>query len=800
MRPDGVASGAMDLDRDTLLALDWPVLVDALAERARTALGAARVRSLTPLRDGRAIRTAFDAIDELTDLQEAGSDIPVGAVGDIRQAALRASKGEVLDGVELRQVGNTLVALRDLAWFLASHDEEAPTLARHGDQILVDDVLADELAVAFENTGELSARSYPELGDLRRRIQDLHGSVRDTLQSLLRSDTLADLLQDDFVTLRNDRYVLPIKSHAKRWDIGIVHGTSGSGQTVYVEPKEVVALNNRLRIAEGELHAAERRILTRLSNDVGREVDHIRAAMDAVALVDLTCARRDLARDLDATRPTLGEDGVITLIDARHPVLVLRGVDVVGNDLHVGSDTPALVLSGPNAGGKTVSLKTLALCALLVRIGCFVPAAEGSRVDRFDTVLAAIGDAQSVEGDLSSFSGHLLVLAEMIHRAAPNTLLLLDEIASGTDPAQGAALAQAILERALDAGPRVVVTTHFSRLKALPAADRRFAAAAVEYADGRPTYRVVPGALGESHALSIARQMGLGEPLLERARDLMGDGERGLADALEGLDEARSDAHRAEREARARAESLAARETEVARREHELRNRIKDLEAKGAAGFLDRLKGAEKAISAVVADLQSAPSHKKVDAARTTVDALRTLVPQAADPVGEPESVAVGDTVRLRSTGANGEVIGASGSTLQVRTGKITVRVKRGQVVRIQPEPAPPPRQSKKSRRRPPPKTRKARVAELADAVRLPHNTLDLRGQRVEDSFDAIESYLADALSSGRDHVFILHGHGTGALKQAIRRWLPTCDAVAAWAAASADQGGDAYTVALLAD
>jgi DNA mismatch repair protein MutS2 len=790
----------MDLDRDTLTALDWPVLVEALAERARTTLGAAAVRALAPLSDAAAIRACFDEVDELAWLQESGSDIPVAAVSDIRRTAVRASKGEVLDGPDLRLAGNTLVALRELAWFLATHDEDAPKLALYANEILVDDVLADELAVAFENTGELSARTYPELGDLRRRIQDLHSSVRETLNTLLRSDALADLLQDDFVTLRNDRYVLPIKSHAKRWDIGIVHGTSGSGQTVFVEPKEVVALNNHLRIAEGELHAAERRILARLSAELGREADHIDAAMTAVAAIDLTCARRDLVRSLDATRPVIGEQGVITLIDARHPVLVLRGVPVVGNNLHVGADTPALVLSGPNAGGKTVSLKTLALCALLVRIGCFVPAAEGSRVDRFDTVLAAIGDAQSVQGDLSSFSGHLLVLAEMIRRAAPNTLLLLDEIASGTDPGQGSALAQAVLERVLDAGPRVVVTTHFARLKALPAADPRFAAAAVEYADGRPTYRVVPGAMGESHALSIAAQMGLDEALLDRARELMDDGEGALADALEGLDAARSDAHRAEREARARAASLAAREAEVAKREAQLRTRVKELEEKGAASYLDRLKQAEKAISAVVADLQARPAHARVDAARASLDALRGLLPDTpAQAPPPPVELAVGDTVRLRSTGAVGEIVGLTSNQVQVQTGQITVRVKPDQLEHARPEATPAARPDRRPRR-PPPKTKKARVAELAEALRMPHNTLDLRGQRVEDSLEAIEAYVADALSSGRDHVFILHGHGTGALKQAIRRWLKTCPGVASWAAASADQGGDAYTVARLAD
>lgn len=789
----------MDLDSATLNALDWPLLVEALAERARTALGSAAVRALLPLESAAEIRRCHDTIDELIALEQTGEHLPVAAVGDVGELVRDAAKARVLAGPDLRLIGLTLGALRDLAWFTASHADDAPSLSILGDGIAVDDVLADELLIAFENTGELSERTYPELADLRRRINDLHSSIRDTLQTLLRSDTMADLLQDDFVTQRNDRYVLPIKSHAKRWDLGIVHGTSGSGQTVYIEPGEVVALNNRLRIAEGELQAAERRILTQLSGDVGREADNIQRSLRAAATIDVHCARQALARDLDATRPQVGDGSAIALIDARHPLLALRGIEVVGNDLSVSDGQPALILSGPNAGGKTVSLKTMALCALLVRIGCFVPAASGSRVDRFETVLAAIGDAQSVEGDLSSFSGHLLVLAQMIDRAGPHTLLLLDEIASGTDPAQGASLAQAVLERMLQAGPRVVVTTHFARLKTLPTADPRFAAAAVEYADGRPTYRVVPGALGESHALSIAVEMGLSPDIISRARDLMGEGERGLTDTLAALDRARQEADAARRQAEAQAASLAAREREVARREDALRHRVKQLEEQAAAGFLDRLSAAEKAVSAVVSDLQRDPSHRKVDASRATLKALRGMVPDAPPTPanGDARPIAVGSRVRLSALGGTGEVVAISGQSAQVRTGSVTVKVPLDQLA-LDTRPAPAlagPRRKRPVKAKPAKATREVAID---DAVRFPGNTVDLRGQRVDEGVEATESFFDTARLRGHDVVFILHGHGTGALKQAIRRWLPKAPGVSAWAPASAEQGGDAYTVARL--
>jgi len=791
----------MNLDHDTLKALDWPVVVEALAEGARTSLGKAAVRALQPLPSADAVRAVHDVIDELRALAEEGEDVPIGGVSDVAELVRGAAKSRVLEGPDLRLIGDTLGALRELAWFLVRHAEDTPGLWRIGERILVDDVLADDLLVAFENTGELSARTYPELAELRQKIGDLHSAIRETLGRLLTSESMKDLLQDTFVTQRNDRYVLPIKAHAKRWDLGIVHGTSGSGQTAYIEPSEVVSLNNRLRVAEGELKAAERRILTRLSNEVGREAEPILADLQAAAELDLHVARKALADRLQMTRPQVGDQGNIDLRDARHPVLALRGVDVVGNDLGVNASTPALILSGPNAGGKTVSLKTVGLCALLVRIGCFVPAAEGSRVDLFPTVLAAIGDAQSVEGDLSSFSGHLLVLSEMYERAAPGALLLLDEIASGTDPAEGAPLAQAVLERMLEAGPRLVVTTHFARLKLLPAADDRFASAAVEYADGRPTYRVVAGALGQSHALSIAQEMGLSDQVLDRARALMADGEAGLAETLAGLDQATREAEQARREAEQARRSLQEREAEVQRREEVLRNRVKELEDQAAAGFRERVSKAEKAIAAVIADLQQGPSHKKVQAAKNTLSALRGVVPQP-EPQEAPEGPAeleVGDPVRLRGMGSMGEVVGISGDQLQVRTGAITLRVERSQVERMRKEATPQhARKIRKKARARQKKPAKPTPIALDDAVRFSGNTVDLRGKRVDEGLDAVEAFLDQALLQGREAIFVLHGHGTGAMKQAVRRMLGKNPRVDAWAPANADQGGDAYTVARL--
>lgn len=784
----------MDLEQRTLEGLDWPVLVQAWSQCARTTLGAEAIASMRPLRDPGGVRAAWDAVDELRTLEDSGVVVPVGDVQDIRSPLGRAERGQVLEGPALLQAGRTLRALVHLERVLHRHAENAPVLATIASIIHIDAEVVDELNRAFDPTGQLSSTTFPRLGELRRGIQSLHEEIRHTLDRYVRGEELGDLLQDRYWTQRENRYVLPIKAHARRWDLGIVHGASGSGQTVFIEPHAVIQLNNRLRVAEAELTAEEHRILTALSARLGTVVGPAREALEAATLIDLAAAREGFARRLGAVRPHTGDTGTIRLKGARHPVLVLRGVPVVANDLALDRSAPVLVISGPNAGGKTVALKTIGLCVLLVQYGCFVPADEDSRVDLFDQVLASIGDQQTVEEDLSSFSGHLVNLREMLERAEDRTLMLLDEIASGTDPAQGAALAQAVLEELADKGPRVVVTTHFARLKGLAAADPRFAVAAMQYAEGRPTYRVLLGATGESHAFSIAAEMGLPDRVLSRAASLLGEGDGELTRILEDLERERSELERRRDELGRLRLDLEAQRTRLAEREEAIKQRAKELEHRGAEAFLARLAQAEKAVGQVVADLQRAPDPRRVQAAKATLDTMRGLVPARPAPdVEPPTTLAVGDRVRLRDLGREGEVVAVGNGTVQVRTGGITVKTRPEALERLGGRaPAPKPGPTHVTVEYSP------RDRKLEEAVRIASNTLDLRGKRVDEGLEEAERFFDRMVRRGVDVVFVLHGHGTGALKQGMRDWLATSPYVASWAPAAEDQGGDAFTVVQL--
>lgn len=775
----------------TRRALDWNQVSEALVGAARTPMGAARARALVPCPDLGEVLAAFDATDELRELEGSGTPLLVGPFHPIGPTARRAEKGERLDAPELRRVGITLGATCAMGRTIDSHAEAAPTLAALAAAIDLDPGLPATLHAAFDATGALSSATYPQLKTLRRAVQDLHQAIRQTLDDLVGGDELGEVLQDRFVTQRAGRYVLPVKAHAKRWDLGIVHGVSATGRTVFVEPKPVVELGNRLRIAEATLAAEEERILAELSALVGSSASAIEDALAVVATIDLAAARSGLADALQAHRPVTRNEGTLHLIEARHPVLALRGVDVVPIDLQLDHQRSCLVITGPNAGGKTITLKTVGLCAELVRHGCFVPAAEGSRVDLFHDVRALIGDHQGVMEDLSSFSGHLTALRDVLAPAEDSVLMLLDELGGGTDPSQGGALAQAVVEHcAATLWARLVTTTHYPQPKALGFTDDRVDVAAVEYAGGRPTYRLRRGHTGESHALETAARIGLDQAIVDRAWEIAGDAEQQLAAALAAAEHERMELAEQRRRQRAAAAGLEDRAANLAEREAKLAHRRRELEGEATSTFLDRLRQAERTVGGVVAELQRQPDMKRAQAARATVTALRAIVP--SEKKGTAAQVRVGDHVAVPRFGRQvGRVLAVGPKKLTVELSGKSIQLDRTDV---EPTAATKPTTPRRSGRR----KRKGPSMTVDRAVRVGSNTVDTRGMRVDEGLVAIDAFLDRALLAGHEAIFVLHGHGTGAMKQAVRRHLPSSPYVHRCGPASNEQGGDAFTVAVL--
>lgn len=762
----------MDLDARTARTLDWDSVLDRLAQCASTTRGMRAARALRPMTTLDAVRGTYADVSEAMSLLDRRESAPIADISDIVPAVEAAGRGGVLEPFALQEIARTLDGLLRLREWTADHD--AVRLARLAAPLDLEPMLPAMLRLAFGADGELSGDTYPRLRQLRAEIAALRARIRDRLEDLVRGDTIADYLQDRYVTERDGRLVIPVKMGMRR-GLGIVHGASASGETAYVEPAETVEWQNDLKAAESALGHEIRRILAELSNAVARQERRILAALAAATDIDLVWARAVLGVELDGTVPTVGTEGVLHLQAARHPVLVLRGTSVVSNDLRLDPRHPALVLTGPNAGGKTVALKTVGLAALSVRAGIPVAAGRESRVDLFDPLLADIGDLQSISGDLSTFSGHLAVLREAIERAGPGALILLDEVAVGTDPAQGAALARAVIEQVLDRGARIVLTTHYPELKAI--GDARVTVGAMEYADGRPTYRLALGAPGVSHAFAIARAMGLPEVVLDRALDLLGERDRTLAQAAERLHEIEETVRRREAALASRESALSAREEKAAK---ELSRRREEL----AGEFKDSLAERESELRALVAALQADPTLKGANIALAAVRSARSLA-DGADPspapLPPPAPPSIGERIWIHSLGQSGTVAGIAGGKVDVQMKSMRVRVDIADVRVVERERS---------------EIRTAAVTpEESTALRTSTNTADLRGMRLEEAILASELFLDQLNARGVRIGYLLHGHGTGALKVGLRRWLKECRYAKVFHPASEADGGDAFTV-----
>jgi len=829
-----------------LASLDWSELVGRLAAQARSPLGHAACEALRdPARlapDVDAARALAVTVEEAALVLGRGMDLPALGFDDVRPSIDAAQTAQVLGPDELRPIALLCeIAAEARRFFCASADDEGaprpeerrrpPTPALAAQAALLDPCreLGRAIRETFDAAGEIRDEASPELARRRREREAISARVRTDIERLMRDETHAPVMQDQFWTVRQDRYVLPLKASAKSMGLGIVHDSSRTGETVFVEPVAIVELNNRLKVADLAIVHEIRRILEGLSQQVAEAADLLRADLDILTELDVISAKARLGVAYGGSPAALVDDTFVDLREARHPLLVLRaaqeGFRVVSNDIVLGGDEArVLIVSGPNAGGKTVMLKTIGLAALMVRAGLLLPAAPGSRIGFFADVLPDIGDRQSVMGDLSTFSAHLANLASIL-RAADRpasehrrVLVLLDELMAGTNPEQGSALARATLESLAELGDRVLVvaTTHADALKALPEADTRFKNAGMEYDRTKltPTFRVRTGTPGRSYAFDVAARMGMPPAVLARAKELAGATTAALEDVIATL-EAREAALEEEtvRLARARQELEATTEDQRSAREA-LQKRERELAIHSRAAIEAAVREAREAIRAIVRQAQEAGSARAAEDARaalanTAAAVLRDLPEPPAPVAAPPAALQVGTRVRLNALGADAVVASVPDERgrLKVTMGKVTLGVHLGELsVQGQPVTAGPSANRKDIRRA------NARAAELrgdfvpgtpgaapADslgwAVPSSTNTLDLRGQRADDVRDAVEAYLDRAALEDRSPVFILHGHGTGALKKIVRDYLAASPYVKRWAPGGKGQGGDGVTI-----
>lgn len=821
--PDAGHAGDDKARRD----LGWPELLDHLAARTHTSRGAERARALEPSLDAQWIRSRLAEVSEARALWDRGEAMPFGAVRDVEPHLQRAEKGGHLDGPALREVASTLAAGRALRRHIATRGAQGLTPRLAGRALLITELADVQGAIddAFDDVGTLLDSASPALGPLRRKAGTLRDELDRRAHSLLDHPAFAPHLQDRFATRREDRFVLPIRADARTRVKGIVHGSSGSGQTVFVEPEEIVDLNNRLKLAELEVADEERRILGELSLLVADAVRPLRVNLEILAELDCLDAAARLAIDLRASEPVLlGNNGPLDLRRARHPLMVLAGRACVPNDLHV-AHGGTLVVSGPNAGGKTVALKSCGLLVLMARAGLHLPAQEGSSLPLLHRVLTDVGDEQSIERDLSTFSAHLLHLNQFLAAAEPGVLLLLDEIAVGTDPEQGAALAEAVLEAFADRGATVVVTTHYERLKALAARDPRYTNASVGFDMERlrPTYELHLGVPGASGALVVARRLGLPEAIAARAEALLDGASQRTEELLVAVAEERRrlvEERRAAEEERRAASEERTRAAALAEQAEALRKAARKAAHDEA---VEALRQARIELDRVRTQLKHEASQEALEQSTRAVDEaageVRAHAPQPEALAGRPPSpaqLAIGAHVMVPRLGSLGVV------TTEPRAGKVVVQVgalklsletselrlpptgasARSGHARSPNQPGSPQAHHAPAGRwldprrgldEPPPRE------QHAPAVRTPGNTIDLRGERVDAALALAEKFLDDALRGNQEVVYLLHGHGTGALRSALRQHLGAFPRVASLRPGADSEGGDGVTVVELA-
>ncbi len=766
----------------TLVTLEFTTVRTLLADRTAFAPGRERALALVPESTLAGAERLQDETEAARQLMRAIPSAGLRGAQDIRDPLRRADLGGVLDPDQLLAIAQTIRAAKALFDDVRAY----PPLAARARFARPPAGLADAIEHAIGAAGEVLDRASAALATARSELRSAQNRLQQRLDGLLRSD-LARYLQDPIVTQRGGRYVIPVKAEYRSVVKGIVHDQSASGATVFIEPLEVLEANNRVREAELAEQLEVQRILDGLSRSVERAGEDLHATIEALASLDVVLAKAHFAEAFDAERPVLDGAGRLDLVGARHPLLVESGVPVVPIDVRLGSDFRVLVITGPNTGGKTVTLKTIGLLTLMGASGLQVPAERGSALPVVRRVFADIGDEQSIAQSLSTFSSHLRNVVATLAEAEPGDLALLDEVGAGTDPDEGAALAMAVLETLLARGVLTAASTHYPELKAFALNTPGVTNASVEFDAEtlRPTYRVHVGLPGASNAFAIASRLGLSADVLERAGTHLSELHRSLERTLREAERKRTELAASLEEARVAAVDAAQAGAAAEREAAAVRDRAAEALRRARNEADELLLQARRALRQAEQARDEAAKRNLVDDARTALREAETARAVAAPAAPPPRlhEVALGSPVLVDGVSEPGLLLAIDEKGIaEVASGALRLRV---------------PRESLRPAPRSEEPLRSTRPTVRAGTSSVPLQ-LDLRGARAEEALEVLDRYLNDAAVAGYDRVRIVHGKGTGALRTAVRDALAAHPLVQEHAAASAQEGGDGATIVRL--
>jgi DNA mismatch repair protein MutS2 len=805
-----------DVNAKHLSTLELPKILDRLATFASFSAGAELARALTPATSRQEIRWQLETTSEARTLLDVKPETSLGGAHDIRPLAADAEHGRVLPPSDLLDVRDTLVAGRTLHRTLNRLESQFPRLAYLAARIQASScgTIIAEIDRCLDERGNVRDDASPELARIRREVNIAHNRIQDKLQNIITSSSSAQYLQETLVTQREGRYVVPLKAQFKDRIPGIVHDRSASGVTLFVEPLSIVKLNNAWRELQFEETQEVNRILAHLSNLVAERADEIEETVEALAELDLAFAKARYAETLRAAAPELvplrghsnsnHPGSTIRLVGARHPLLDPQSV--VPIDVVLDDDVQVLIITGPNTGGKTVSLKTVGLLTLMAQAGLHIPVEPGSALSPFETVYADIGDEQSIEQNLSTFSSHLTNIVSFLEQANARSLVLLDELGAGTDPAEGAALARALLDHFRQRGATAFVATHYPELKTYAQLTPGVRNGCVEFDTETlsPTYKLTIGLPGRSNALAIAQRLQLPQAIVEAARRMISPDDLRTENMLDDIHRLRI--HAAQERDAAHAARVKAEEAM-----RELRKRLATIDQERQEILEQAREDAEAELETLRAEIRAlrgrlwssargafspgaaATPLAAVAAIEEQVEALEAQVQQPIPlespiPPGSAAPIRPGNTVWVRPLNAEGEVLEIDGEDAEVQVGRVRTRVNLTALeLRAQTSS---PREGGTG-------WGPERSIQVS-AASSPGMRLDLRGCLVEEALQRLDRHLDQAMRARLPQMSIIHGKGTGALRQAVRDFLADHPLVSTYEAGGPREGGEGVTIANL--
>ncbi|WP_070121732.1 endonuclease MutS2 [Bacillus marinisedimentorum] len=782
--------------KHALHTLEFDKVKERLRSHAASSLGKDKADRLEPSADREEVAYWQDETDEAVHVLRVKGNVPLGGVFDIRPQVKRAQIGGMLNPKELLDISSTLYGAKNMKRFienlLEEEEVELPILNRHAEEIVTLTNLERRINQSIDDSGRVMDSASEKLRGIRNDLRTTEARIREKLENLTRSSSTQKMLSDAIVTIRNDRFVVPVKQEYRGSFGGMVHDQSSSGATLFIEPQAVVEANNKLQEAKmREKHEVDR-ILAELSAFVAEDADILLQLVGVLADLDFMFAKGMYSQAIKGSKPAINDEGYMKLNRARHPLIPLD--EVVASDVELGGDFSSIVITGPNTGGKTVTLKTIGLIALMAQAGLQVPAHDGSAVTVFEKVFADIGDEQSIEQSLSTFSSHMTNIVEILKHVDHKSLVLFDELGAGTDPQEGAALAIAILDEVYSRGARVVATTHYPELKAYGYNRKGAINASVEFdiETLSPTYRLLIGIPGKSNAFEISKRLGLDTSIIENARGYIGTETNKVENMIASLEQSRKSAERE------RDEAVRLRE-EAAAIHQELEEKLAAFTEQREAMMKDAEKKANEAVNLakeqaeeIITDIRqmqkrqnnAVKEHELIDARKKLEDAAPELAKKRPSPgkvhkAGQQELLP-GDEVNVISLGRQGHIVEQSGDNeFTVQLGIMKMKVKRKDLEYIN---------------RPQPVETKP-MATVKGSTGHVKPELDLRGERFEDALLKVEKYLDDALLAGYPSVTIIHGKGTGALRKGVQEWARKQRAIKNIRSGGMNEGGGGVTV-----